>query len=71
MLKERNSDLRDHQNKIFETETRSRSIESEFARMKSKLENEANLRDQAEKKNNQYENQLKEVNNITKKISEY
>jgi len=36
-----------------------------------KLENEANLRDQAEKKNNQYENQLKEVNNITKKISEY
>jgi chromosome segregation ATPase len=71
VLKERNAELRDHQSKLFEADSRSRTLENEFGRMKSKLESEASQRDQAEKKNYEYENQLREVNNITRKISEY
>jgi len=36
--------------------------------MKSRLENEATLRDEAEKKNILYENQLREVNSVSRKI---
>lgn len=54
VLKERNAELREHQSKLFETESRSRTLENEFSRIKSKLESEASLRDQAEKKNYEY-----------------
>lgn len=63
--------MRDHQGKLFDTEARSRSLESEFARMKSRLDNEARAREEAERRNSELEGQLKEVSNVSRKIAEY
>ena len=37
VLKERNAELRDNQNKLFEAEERSRTLENEFNRMRNRL----------------------------------
>ena len=71
MLKERNAELREHQNKLFDSESKSRSIESEFARMRARLESEASLKEEAEKRNQEYERQLREVRNVTSRIADY
>lgn len=71
VLKERNAELRDNQNKLFETEIRSRTLENEFTRIRSRLELEAGQREEAETKNLSYETQLREAGNITRKIAEY
>ena len=59
VLKERNAELRDHQNKLFENETRSRTLESEFNRLKNRLDMEASNREEAERKKIEYETQLR------------
>ena len=47
VLKERNAELRDNQNKLFEAEDRSRTLEMEFNRMRNRLENESSQRTEA------------------------
>jgi hypothetical protein len=37
VLKERNAELRENQNRVFETETRTRTLEGEYGRMKIRL----------------------------------
>lgn len=71
VLKERNAELRDNQNKLFEAEDRSRTLEMEFNRMRNRLENESSQRTEAQSKVSQYEIQLRDVGNVSRKIVEY
>ena len=43
----------------------------EFNRMRGRLENESGQRLEAENKINQYENQLRDMGNVSRKIAEY
>lgn len=45
VLKDRNTELRDLQSRLFDSETKTRSLESDFARIKTKLDSEFKLRE--------------------------